>query len=244
MRDVTLTLEADDGLGGRPSDSVTFTVLWVDEPNIKRFRWDTVADDNDKRNNYKAGTVANTYNLGLQRYNDTFDARLGWGIEARAEASPSAFDYPGNDLKLGRNAQYRIWEGAGATLHESLDYRPAIPPGNDTGPSFAQDNNPTDSNPVGFIYDWDNPGLRSASVSPVNTLRRVRMNFRVFAQLTVRGNLVRASPILSYYVRFSARQMTAPQGGNYEAIATSDPNWVDGDNAADFGETVLTWNLT
>jgi len=232
MRDVTLTLTHNLG----SSDTVKFTVLWVDLPTVKVGASDTVSDDNDKRDAYKGWTVANTYNLGPQEYDEDFVARMGWGTEAGAGAHPPGFDFPANNIKLERDAEFHDWIGNGNSTILQESFSASIPPGDDTGPAGARDNNP---DPNGFIYDWDAPGL-SVATAPENQIKRTRNNFKAFASITVDGTAVRCSPVREYFVRFSMKQLDAPNGTNWVVIAPPD---VANDKQAGNGTTKLSWDL-
>ena len=232
MRDVQIKAEAE-GVSGC-ADLVSFTVLWVDEPTVSVSG--SVSSDNDKRDAYKGWTVANTYKLGLQLYNANFVERMGWGTEAKGVVHPAAFNYPGNNLKLERDNEYHDWIGNGSSTIGSRSFNATIPPGNDTGPAAARDDNPS---PNGNIYDWDAAGLLIPT-APQNQIRRTRNNFKAFASITVDGNAVRCSPVRNYFIRFSMKQVDSPSGTNWVAV---DPPDVTDDKQAGNGTTKLTWDL-
>jgi hypothetical protein len=232
MRDVQLRTEIENVANS--NDTVSFTVLWVDQPVV--LTAGTISADNDKKNGYQGWTVANTLSLGVQFYNANFGARMGWGTEAGALVHPSNFNYPGNDLKLEREVEFHDWIGNGTSSIDQRSFSASIPPANDTGPPAARDDNPP---PNGIIYDWDAPGLAIPS-APQNQIRRTRNNFKAFASITIDGTAVRSSPIRNYFVRFSMKQ-TAPGNGSTWVILN--PVDVVGDNQAGNGTTTLTWNL-
>lgn len=115
------------------------------------------------------------------------------------------------------------------------------PPGNDPSGTAWRDDDNTNSNPVGFIYDLDVPRLRE-DIGPVNEIRRLRANFKAFATVQlVDGNLVRASLITTYHVAFSIKQLDSPEGVNWQ----TDSHFA-GDNTATYRPLAplpVTWNL-
>jgi hypothetical protein len=102
-----------------------------------------------------------------------------------------------------------------------------------------RDNNPTDSDPPGQIFDLDAPGL-FVPTAPMDEVRRTRNNFKEFAEVTIDAQLIRASLVYEYYVRFSMKQVTGPCGNTWAAINPPD---VVGDKQAGPGTTKLSWNL-
>src|SRR5262249_31158270 len=78
---------------------------------------------------------------------------------------------------------------------------------------------------------------------PQNTIQRWRGDFKEFAQVMSQGQLVRASAVLQFYVRFSMMQQQAPQGTKWVMLTPPD---VPGDHSADswYGTPPpVTWNL-
>jgi hypothetical protein len=102
-----------------------------------------------------------------------------------------------------------------------------------------QDTNPTDSNPQGWIYDWDHPRL-ARDIANAGEIKRARVNFTAFAQITVPESPtgVRASCVTEYYVRMSIEQLDCPSGDNWNLVDD-----VPDDNEGWYGTTPLTWNL-
>lgn len=238
MRDVTLQARLDGASSG--GDSATFTILWVDTP-VMSFSG-PIGINNDKRGNYRNWTAAGTFDLGPQLYTGTppslFDDRFGWGSQARGPVHPVNFSYPSNDLKLERDVEFHDWIGNGAsTIAQGVFSTFPFSTGQgDTGPPDAMDNNPS---PDDSIYDFDAAGL-AIPASPQNQIRRTRNNFRAFASITIIGTPVRCSPISSYFIRFSMKQIGAPSGTNWILLSPTD---VMNDNQAGAGTTNLSWNL-
>lgn len=146
---------------------------------------------------------------------------------------PAAFEYGLLSVFLNRNAECKTWQGSDLMHHD--------PYGNDKtmDPAF-RDDDPTNSDPIGAIYDLDAPGL-GIGVANVNTIRRYRANFEAFATLPWNDSPpdeVRASVVVNYYVRFSVKQVDSPTGSTWVLV-----NDVPGDNAAGYGTTSLAWNL-
>lgn len=218
--------------GAAKADSFKLTVLWVDKPTVALAG--TMSADNAKRDGYKNWTKAGTYALGLQDFNANFGARKGWGSEASAKVHPPAFKFTGSDLKLERDYFFRDYTGS--VLLAKGDYSADIPPGNDTGPASARDDNP---DPKGAIYDWDAAGLLIPD-KPKGTIMRTRNNFKAFASITVEGKKVRCSEVREYRIRFSQQQTKDPHGAEWKTISPSD---VAGDNEASHGTTNVTWDL-
>jgi hypothetical protein len=159
---------------------------------------------------------------------------MGWGSDASAKVHPAKFNYPGNDLKLERDFDFRDYNDQ--TLLDSGARSASVPPGNDTGPATARDDNP---DPDDTIYDWDAAGLNIPN-APKNTIHRTRNNFWAFASITVEGKSVRCSQIREYFIKFSQEQTAAPSGKTW--VVKTPPD-VAGDNQAGDGTTNLTWDL-
>jgi hypothetical protein len=227
MRDIEVDLAIE---GQARSDFIKFTVLWVDTPVVKLSDSVTATDNNLQ--NYQSWTVDNNSKLMLQRYNDKFGERMGWGSEASGAVHPKAFSYPTNNLKLEREVEFHDWKGNGTS---TIDQDPWH---DDTTTSHRlRDDDPA---PDDTIYDLDAPGL-DVPVAPFGEVRRTRNNFKAYATITVQGRRVRCSPVAHYFVRFSMKQTKKPQGDRWKPI---DPPDVSGDDVATDGSTSLTWNLT
>jgi len=227
MRDVVLTLRTAEEWD--TPDSVKFTVLWVDPVDVA-FQGN-VAQDNEAREVYRAHTVADHYLLGSQEFQSP--DLWGWGTEARGIVHPNEFEWQITNVFLDRNAEWKLWDGSG-TLVDSKPY------GTDRSDPSWRDDDPTNSDPFGAIYDLDTPGTQIA-VASAGTIARYRGNFEAFATLPWSDpppDFVRASAIRQYYVRFSIKQVDAPTGNNWVVI-----NDVAGDNSAGYGTTSLAWNL-
>ena len=231
MRDVELSAIVEGHPGQK--DTAKLTVLWVEQPTVALAG--SMSAHNAKRTAYKNWTKAGTFSLGLQEYNNHFGARMGCGSEASAKVHPSGFQFPGNNLKLERDYYFRDYDGS--VVVSQGNHSATLPPGNDTGPPAARDDNPA---PDDTIYDWDAAGL-PIPVAPQNTIKRTRNNFQAFASITVEGTSVRCSPVRDYFIRFSEKQAAAPSGANWHIINPPD---VAGDNQAAHGTTRVTWNLT
>ena len=232
MRDITLTVSSP----GVPGDSVAFTVLWVDRPTIRA--QGQVSADNDKRDNYKAATLDDTYDLGLIKFNALVGSVYGYAYEAKGVVHPSNFDYPGVDLRLDRDAEYNEFLGLnGDQAGDTMRFNDIIPPGNDPSMDEYRDDTPQDSNPPGSIYDLDAPGPRMTN-HVQNYIKRVRYNFREFAKVTIDGTQLRCSPVKSFYIRVSMKQTVAPNGNVWTLV-----NDVPNDNQLGDGATALTWDL-
>ncbi len=230
MRDIKVTLDH----GTRTTvDSATLTVLWVDKPTVNLAG--TISKNNSKRKAYIGWTKARTSKLGLQEYNAKFGARMGWGSEASAKVHPTKFKFPGNDLKLERDFDFKDYNGNAVMASGARSA--SVPPGNDTGPASARDDNPA---PDDTIYDWDAAGLNIPN-APVNTIHRTRNNFWAFASITAEGKSVRCSEIREYFIAFPQEQTKAPSGHKWKPKTPPD---VAGDKNAGNGTTKLTWDLT
>jgi hypothetical protein len=233
MRDVEVSIDIV-GVKAR-ADFIKFTVLWVDKP-VMAFGG-PISPNNARIGNYKAWTKSGTDNLGLQLYNATFGERMGFGSQASAVVHPTKFKYAGNNLKLERDVAFHDWVGNGTSTIGQRAANATLPPGNDTGPDGARDDDP---DPDDTIYDFDAAGLAIPD-APADEIHRTRNNFRAFASITVEGKTVRCSEIQDYRVRFSMKQATAPHGADWQVVSPPD---VAGDNDASNGTTNLTWDLT
>jgi hypothetical protein len=230
MRDVKVTLDH----GTRTAvDSATLTVLWVDKPTVNLAG--KISKNNSKRNAYIGWTKAGTSKLGIQEYNAKFGARMGCGSEASAKVHPKKFQFPGSNLKLERDFDFKDFNGS---VQLAAGARSAvIPPANDTGPAAARDDDPR---PDDTIYDWDAAGLNIPN-APVGTIHRTRNNFQAFASITAEGKSVRCSEIREYFIAFSQEQKRAPSGAKWQVKTPPD---VAGDNSVGNGTTKLTFDLT
>lgn len=229
MRDISLKASHETALPDY-GDVVKFTTLWVDPVNVAFSG--PVSNGNDKREDYKDVTVADTYDLGLQHYDDQENEAvwIGWGFEVSAQVHPSDFSYPLVELKLERDAQCSYWLGS-EVISNPTQFS------NDTSHEDWRDDDPVDSD--GMIYDIDSPGIVKV-IASAGEVRRVRDNFRSFASVTIGTSTIRCSTIREYYVRFSAEQMDSPAGTNWQVISPPD---VSGDGQAGYGTTVLSWDL-
>lgn len=106
-----------------------------------------------------------------------------------------------------------------------------------TSSAENRDDNPTDSDSPGTIYDLDAPGVYRVD-APAGEIRRGSWNFKDFAQAEIDGRTVRVSEVEEFWVRISIEQVDAPSGTNW-VLATD----VQGDNHAGPGTSPITWNL-
>jgi len=148
---------------------------------------------------------------------------------------PKKFQFPGSNLKLERDFDFRDFNGS--TLLDSGTRSATMPPGNDTGPAAARDDDPR---PDDTLYDWDAAGLNIPN-APAGTIHRTRNNFLAFASVTVEGKSVRCSENREYFIAFSQEQKRAPSGAKWEIKTPPD---VAGDNNVGNGTTKLTFDLT
>ena len=230
MRDINVWLD----IASRTKvDAATLTVLWLDKPVVNLSG--TISPNNAKKAGYTGWTKSGTADLGLQEYNATFGARMGWGSEASAKVNPTKFKYPGSDLKLERDFDFNDFDGSN-NVQASGTHSASMPPGNDTGPASARDDDP---DPDDTIYDWDAAGLGIPNL-PANTINRTRNNMIAFASITVEGKSVRCSENTEYFISFSMVQTSAPSGSTW---IKKDPPDVAGDNQAGNGTTKTTWDL-
>ena len=211
-------------------DEVKYTVLWI---NMDVATTGAVSPNNDKRENYRNWTVDHVYDLDFRLYNNfnNYTARVGWGTEARGAVSPGNFDYPGSSLSITREWAYGDYVVGGQTYLRGFQ--------DDTGDATTLDNTPADSG--GFIYDFDASGWVHGGGSPQGTVVRIRHNFKTNAVVTTAGNVIKASAVYSYFVRFSTRQTGVGTANEWELINPAD---VIGDNRAGAGQTNLTIDLT
>lgn len=236
MRDVTLTLTLDSMPAVK--DTITFTVLWLDQPTIVTSG--TVSTNNAAEAAYRAqcfasGTLAPAP-LGGPFILPKCGTRMGWGTEASAKVHPANFVYPGNDLRLERDTEFHDWNGNGTSTIRQRRYNTNIPPGNDTSDASARDDDPA---PNDTIYDLDVPGLLLSNAAQ-GTIKRTRNNFKAFSSITIGSVSVRCSQVTEYLVRFSIKQIDAPDGTHWVVIFPAD---VINDNQAAVGKTLLTWDL-
>ena len=239
MRDVKIKAEPVGNAAG--ADDVLFTVLWVDVTVAFKGK---VSDDNDKRQAKKDVTFdadgKNTDALGISKTVLPDETRIGWSLEGRGLVHPADFSYPGSDLRLQRVWARKLYftppTGAGEPITSgSSDFA------EDSSLPGWLDNNPLDSD--GYIYDLDNPGLRTSvavSNQAQGTTARFRANFRQFAAITINGINTRPSGIYAYYVRFSLEQKGVGVTNKWAVI---DPPDIVGDKEAS-GPTPTNPGLT
>lgn len=106
----------------------------------------------------------------------------------------------------------------------------------DTSDSTLRDDDPQSGSSGGKVYDLDAPALGSSGAAPVNTILRVRTNFRQWATVRSSDGLsdVRVSADKTWFSRISITKT-----GSGDVLRTD----VSGDNVAGNGATALTWNL-
>src|SRR5262249_20876587 len=168
---------------------------------------------------------------------------FGWGFQAEAMVHPADFNYPGNNLRLDRDAYFRAYQNNQelpmGPSYKPKDFSPLLPPGNDPSLDQFRDDSPVLTRE---IYDLDAPWLQGGEMAPQNETRRGRWDFKEFASITAQGRLTRVSPIQTFFVRYSAKQMDAPNGDNWQL-----DNQIAGDNKLDTytGQAPpVSWDLT
>jgi len=199
MRDCTLTLDTTDMWGSE--DSVKFTTLWVDPVDVAF--GGQVSAANEARDAYIDRTVPKWELLGPQQYVNPDE--WGWGTEATGLVHPADFEWQISRVFLNRNAEAKVWDGG-----ENLVW--SFPFDEDTSLPLWRDDDPTDSG--GWIYDLDVPRCE-IGVENEGTIYRYRGNFQAFATYPwddAPPDFVRASPVRSYFVRFSIKQFDYPSG--------------------------------
>jgi hypothetical protein len=262
MRDGWLKAEAE-GLPGS-ADSVKFTVLYVEQPEV---RFDgSVSASNARKPNYMAITENHDDKIGPRTIREVEGKKAWvWAFEVSGDVHPADFQHwavklpplgrgRGGDLRLERDVYVRYWRRLGATGavteflkrdFTSVNDIQRNPKGNDTSPSTWRDD---DSRQDGKIYDLDNPGIRvdQASDAEVKSIYRVRFNARSFATATVAAYgdnyFIRVGPTRAYWLRFSIIRKSNQQW-DWDFIPMNDPDYVTGDHKAGYGSTPVSWNL-
>jgi hypothetical protein len=102
----------------------------------------------------------------------------------------------------------------------------------DDSPSEFRDDDPQSGASGGKVYDLDGPATGSTSQTPINGIRRRRVNYRQWATLGANG--AKLSNDFSWYTRMSIIKTS-----NGDQLRMD----VTGDNVAGVGTTNLTWNL-
>lgn len=263
-RDVTITLTPTSsssgssggggGSGGVASDSVTFTVLWVDV-SAHFSSTDHISADNAGRPQYVAQASSDALG-GPQLYSlRTGPERFGFGVEYRGAVHPSDFKPSefGAYTILGRDGDSRTYnDGTGPVGNgqnpERVDHFNAkIPEGSDWdftngyASNGIRDDDPQSGGSHGVLYDWDDAGVSCVGGPPVGTVRRQRFNVHEFASLKpAYGDPVLCSNVYECYIALSMQHSAA-----------GDANWVpyvqpgvSGDNVMNTGQLPnLTWDL-
>ncbi len=237
MRDVKIKAIPVGNVAG--VDDVAFTVLWVDVTVVFS---GTISADNDKRQDKKDVTSDANGNktdaLGINTSVTTNGTVIGWSLEGRGLVHPANFSYPGSDLRLRREYDYKAYIFRPGVVQPITGASNGFK--NDSSSPTWLDNNPLDSS--GFIYDLDSPGLViSALAQPHGTIGRFRANFRESAAVTINGINIRPSGIYAYYVRFSLVQNGPSATDTKWAVITS-PD-ITGDKEAS-GPTPTNPGLT
>jgi hypothetical protein len=194
MRDVELRVDPKGVPPPVPrrGDAVKFTVLWVGFLDVKFSG--QVEDNNTARATYMNLMDNHMDNLGFQNYTRGTSSRVGWSFESYGFVYPSDFNYPGANLHLDRDAQWRWYAGA-QVQRPAVNFNARIPPGNDTSNPALRDDDPVASQ--GMIFDLDSPWM-TRWVRRQNIIQRGRWDFREFADVMSQGQLVRfgGRPIL------------------------------------------------
>ncbi|MGI0044368.1 MAG: hypothetical protein ACRD47_11715, partial [Nitrososphaeraceae archaeon] len=244
-KDTKITaIPAKGGVMGT-SDSVTFTVLWIDvDVNF--------AGQIDQNNN--AADVLfdmyGSYDLGIGQYvqipeGGSLGDGWGWRFEAVGYVSPSDLNPAefGTNLKLDRDVYARHYEGSNLKAEELFSNEADIPEGNDRSHDEYRDDDHTDSTPRGLIFDLDSPGLfipRLDTQLWVPEIVRIRFNMKEFGVAFIDDREVRASKFFQAWLRMSFT-WSYPSGYNppvFELVSD-----VAGDNQSGLGTTSVTWNL-
>jgi len=174
-----------------------------------------------------------TYDLGgPRRFDDDGNPeRFGRGVEFVGTVQPYDFD---QNIILERDVDAIGYDGNGQNLSVTKPASENVPPGNnDTGPSWARDDDPQSGDSDGRVYDWDNPGIITYD-DPINDIHRLRANFKEFAVF----NGILCSNIYKWKAAISMKKTS--EG----ATGWSQVDDVEGDNNCGIGWLDhLTWNL-
>jgi len=181
MRDASLELHAEGFTNCR--DKVNFTVLWVDSIT-RRFADaspqygsvdtndyigdDMASDDNDKKAFLAADcTYPPLAHLGLNKYKECPDVRLGWGYEVRGTVHPADYAAPSpycEPYGWRQDVACKVYKNGDKVVDEpypfpGFDSDPDwLPWSSNDGPVYDFKDAETSTN--GSIYFLDAPGLR------------------------------------------------------------------------------------
>lgn len=203
--------------GGQSLGFTTFTVVKVD---LSLRTTGTASTDNSASTNY-SGCIGST-NLGTLLVSGGCTHIWSTGVEVIGTVTPSNF---AGVITLHRLiVDKRSYDDM--TLIDSQSNAP-----DDSDPTF-RDDDPQSGGSSGKIYDLDAPGTGSTSQTPINGIRRRRVNYRQWATLGNSG--AKVSSDFTWYTRVSIIKTS-----NGDQLRTD----VTGDNVAGAGTTNLTWNL-
>ncbi len=194
------------------------TVVWV-TLSLRTGFGQAPSSDNSKSGQYLS-SLGSLNTLGTFFSTGTSAHLWRMGVEIVGTVSPSNFT---GTIILQRKVD------ATCTYNVSTLISPCSGPFPDTSDPSFRDDDPQSGGSNGIVYDLDAPALGTGS-SPVNTLLRVRTNFRQWATL----NGVPVSYDFLWYSRISV--IKSSSGDNLA-------NDVAGDSTAGTGTTNLSWNL-
>jgi len=201
-------------LGTGVSSQSPGTVVWV---TLSLRATGTASTDDAARDQYSSSI--GTYGLGTIFSTGVNTHAWRTGVEVVGTVSPSNFT---GTIILQRQVDatrtYNV-----STLISSAG------PFSDTSDPSLRDDNPQSGGSNGIVYDLDAPSLSTGS-SPINTLLRVRTNFRQWATLN-------GVPVSYDFLWFSRISVIKTNSG--DTLATD----VSSDNVAGTGSTNLSWNL-
>ena len=191
------------------------TVVWV---TLSLRTTGSASLDDSARDQYSSRI--GTYGLGTLFSTGINTHAWRTGVEIVGTVSPSNFT--GTIILQRRIDASRTYNVS--TLTSSTDLFP------DTSDPTLEDSNPQSGGSNGIVYDLDAPSLANGTSNPVNTLLRVRTNFREWATLN-------GVPVSYDFLWFSRISVIKTNSG--DALSSD----VPGDNVAGTGTTNVSWNL-
>jgi hypothetical protein len=187
---------------------------------------------NDDAGGTQYSITLGTLNLGTFQSSGSGNQLWRTGVEIVGTVTPSNFT---RSITIQREiVATRKYNDMTLTSSVGPCGMPTCP---DTSDSTLRDDDPQSGASGGKVYDLDAPGIKSASGDPVNTITRVRTNFRQWA--TMKGSdgttdIKVSAADLQWFSRLSIIKMSSG-----DVLRTD----ISGDNVGRTGTTNLSWNL-
>jgi hypothetical protein len=240
--DVVLTVSPEGSPTCNASDSVRFTVLWVDVSG-KFSSSENIAADNSCTNTFYLISTPHRTSLGSGQ----FQWGMGWACEFTGTVHPTNFV---TYVVLDRDGDCRTFTNSTVMCFPRYPNYPNVPPGSDSSSGFWVDTEPQSNNSGGHVYDIDIPGIPTDLDYPTNSISRSRCNFKEFAIYNDGGNLVRCSLFYDWFCKVSYQKQGQSSNGHVTSSSSTTltdnsqnwetDQWKDGSIAVENIENGIT----